>query len=128
VAVPLPRGLAKFNRFVTNPLTSLVVGWAPGFAMIHHRGRKTGVEHATPINIFEVEGGFIVALTYGSDVDWLKNVLAHGRCWIRYRGRRIELDRPEMVKTAEGMAAMPPIVRVILNSIGVTQFLRLYAP
>jgi len=123
--VPIPKAVARFNRFVTNPLARLVAGWAPGFAIVRHRGRKSGREYSTPINIFKVEGGFVIALTYGKDVDWLKNVMAVGRCVIRYRKREIELVDPVFVHTSEGMALMPRPVRAILRFSNVTEFVRL---
>jgi deazaflavin-dependent oxidoreductase (nitroreductase family) len=124
--MPIPKAIASFNRFFTNPLTSLVAGWAPGFAILRHRGRRSGTQYSTPLNIFPIGSAFMIALTYGADVDWLKNVLAAGHCSIRYRRQEIELTRPEMVRRAEGMDAMPPLVRAILNTIGVTEFVRLY--
>jgi deazaflavin-dependent oxidoreductase (nitroreductase family) len=124
--MPIPKAIARFNRFFTNPLGSLVAGWAPGFAILRHHGRRSGKVYSTPLNIFPIGSDFMVALTYGSDVDWLKNVFAEGRCAIRYRSQEIELVRPETVSRAEGMAAMPAVVRAILNTIGVTEFLRLH--
>ena len=123
--MPLPRWLARFNRYFTNPLARIVAGWAPGFAIIRHRGRRSGKVYSTPINIFKVSGGFVIALTYGSDVDWLKNVFAAGGCTVRYRRREIPLMEPEFLTTAEGMAMMPLIVRLILGSVSVSEFVML---
>jgi deazaflavin-dependent oxidoreductase (nitroreductase family) len=125
--VPIPKSVARFNRFVTNPLARLVAGWAPGFAIIRHRGRKTNEAYSTPVNIFKVDKGFVIALTYGSNVDWLKNILAAGGCTIRYRNREIDLVEPVSITTAEGMALMPAPVRAILRAIEVTEFVRLRA-
>lgn len=57
--MPVPRVIAQVNRFVTNPILRLVAGWAPGFAS-GIGGRRSGNVCATPVNIFAVEGGFIV--------------------------------------------------------------------
>ena len=123
--MPIPKAVARFNRFVTNPLARLVAGWAPGFAIIRHRGRKSGKVYSTPVNIFRVGDGFIIALTYGSDVDWLKNVMSAGRCTVRYRNREIELVDPVAMSTAEGMLEMPAPVKAILRTANVTEFIRL---
>ncbi|MEX0667815.1 MAG: nitroreductase family deazaflavin-dependent oxidoreductase [Acidimicrobiia bacterium] len=124
--MPIPKSVARFNRFVTNPLGRMVAGWAPGFAIIRHRGRKSGKAHSTPVNIFKVDDGFVIALTYGSNVDWLKNVLAAGGCTIRYRNKKIELTAPVSVSTAEGMVLMPAPARAILRAIRVTEFVKLH--
>jgi deazaflavin-dependent oxidoreductase (nitroreductase family) len=123
--MPIPKSVARFNRFVTNPLGRLVAGWAPGFGIIRHRGRKSGKAYSTPLNIFRIDHGFVIALTYGSDVDWLKNVVAAGGCTVRYRGRTVELTAPEFVGVDEGMALMPGPVRAILRAIAVTEFVKL---
>ena len=123
--MPIPKSIARFNRFVTNPLARLVAGWAPGFAIVRHRGRKSGKVYSTPVNIFRVSDGFIIALTYGSDVDWLKNVMSAGGCTVRYRNREIDLVDPVAISTAEGMAEMPAPVKAILRTVNVTEFIRL---
>ena len=123
--MPIPKSIARFNRFVTNPLARLVAGWAPGFAVIRHRGRKSGTVYSTPVNIFRVGDEFIIALTYGSDVDWLKNVMAAGGCTVRYRNREIPLVDPFAMTTGEGMSKMPAAVKAILRTANVTEFIRL---
>jgi deazaflavin-dependent oxidoreductase (nitroreductase family) len=129
--MPIPKWIARANRFVTNPLARLVAGWAPGFAIVRHRGRKSGKTYSTPVNIFEIagrEGGFVIALTYGANVDWLKNVMAAGGCTVRYRRREIALTDPVLIGTAEGMELMPATVRRILRLIVATEFVRLRRP
>lgn len=125
--MPIPKSVARFNRFVTNPIGRLVAGWAPGFAIVRHRGRKSGKSYSTPINIFKFEDRFVVALTYGSNIDWLKNVVVAGGCTIRYRNREIELVDPKLVATSKGMSLMPRPVRAILSVINVTEFVELRA-
>lgn len=123
--MPIPKVIGRFNRFVTNPIARVVAGWAPGFAIIRHQGRRSGKIYATPVNIFAVEGGFIVALTYGANVDWVKNVMTARTCVIRYRRDEIDLADPTFISTDEGLAAMPLVVRTMLRLLDVTEFLRL---
>lgn len=120
----LPRGLARTNRFSVNPIVRLVAGRVPGFAIVRHRGRRSGREYATPINIFPVTSGFVAALTYGPDTDWLKNLTAAGGGTIRYRNREVRVGPPVLISTAEGMAAVPPPVRAALRALQVTEFVR----
>ena len=126
--MPIPKWVAGINRFVTNPVARMVAGWAPGFAIVRHRGRKSGRAYSTPVNIFEIEGrerGFVIALTYGAEVDWLKNVMAAGGCTVRYRRREIDLADPVFIDLSEGMELMPALVRRILTVANVTEFVRL---
>jgi deazaflavin-dependent oxidoreductase (nitroreductase family) len=76
--MPAPRSIARFNRRFTNKLTLKVAGYLPGFAIVSHVGRKSGRTYRTPVNAFRTDDGYIIALTYGSESDWVKNVLAAG--------------------------------------------------
>jgi deazaflavin-dependent oxidoreductase (nitroreductase family) len=70
----------------------------PGFGVVVHRGRKSGRRFQTPVNVFETSGGYVIALTYGADSDWVKNVLAAGGCELITRGRCRQLTSPEIVR------------------------------
>jgi deazaflavin-dependent oxidoreductase (nitroreductase family) len=125
--MPIPKAVARFNRYVTNPLARRIAGWAPMFAIVYHRGRRSGRRYSTPINIFQTDDGFVIALTYGPDVDWVKNILAAREAEIYHRSRLIRVLRPVLIPTYVGMAAMPRLVRLILRMINVTEFVHLSA-
>jgi len=79
--MPLSRGLARFNRVVTNRVSRPLAGWLPGFAVIVHRGRKSDAEYRTPVNAWLGDNDVIVALTYvgvvGFVLDRLVALLGH---------------------------------------------------
>jgi deazaflavin-dependent oxidoreductase (nitroreductase family) len=95
------------------------------FAIVYHRGRRSGRPYSTPINIFQTDDGFVIALTYGPDVDWVKNILRAGDAEVRHRSHQIRVVRPELIPTDVGIAAVPGLVRLILRMINVTEFLHL---
>ena len=80
VPVPTPRTrfIRPFTTHILNPFTRLFIHRLPGFAIISHRGRKSGEIHRTPMNVFRDGEDYLFALTYGSNVQWVKNVLAAG--------------------------------------------------
>jgi hypothetical protein len=45
------RRLRPFAVRYVNPVTRLVAGWIPGFALLIYPGRKTGHMYHTPINV-----------------------------------------------------------------------------
>jgi len=122
--MPLPRGLAAFNRRVTNRVTAPFAGRLPGFGIVVHRGRRSHREYRTPVNAFVATGGYIVALTYGTDADWIKNVLAAGGCELVTRGRTVRLTAPELFHD-ETRLHVPRLVGRILGMLGVADFMRL---
>jgi Domain of unknown function (DUF385). len=75
------------NRFV-NPITRPVAKRLPSFAVLTHRGRKTGRTYRTPINVFRRGNDYFFFLTYGSDVQWVKNVLAPAAARSRHAAGR----------------------------------------
>jgi len=122
--VVIPRSVARFNKVVTNRISSIVAGWLPGFGIVEHIGRRSGHAYRTPVNVFQVPDGMVIALTYGRDTDWVKNVLAAGGCSLQTRGRRIPLTAPRVVHDVNRRSA-PPVVRQILAALDVTEFLHL---
>lgn len=120
----LPRGLAAFNRRVTNHVTGPFARWLPGFGIIVHRGRRSQREYRSPANVFVAGGGYVVALTYGANSDWVKNVLTAGGCDLVTRGRTIHLTAPEIFHD-ETRRHVPRMVRPILRVMGVADFMRL---
>jgi deazaflavin-dependent oxidoreductase (nitroreductase family) len=123
--VPLPKTLARFNRVVTNRVVRLVAGRLPGFAIVRHAGRRTGRVHRTPVNLFRGSGDrVVIALTYGKDTEWVRNVLAAGGCEVETRGRRIALAAPEIVHDPSRALVPRPVAR-ILGVIDVDDFMLL---
>jgi len=113
------------TRFV-NPITRLFAGRAPGFGILTYRGRKSGRLYHTPINVFRRDDRYLFVLTYGSGVQWVKNVLAAGRCRLRTRGRDVELVRPELIVDPT-LSLVPAPIRFVGRLGSVTEFVRMEA-
>jgi deazaflavin-dependent oxidoreductase (nitroreductase family) len=114
------------TRYI-NPITRPVAGRLPTFGILTHTGRKTGRTYQTPINVFRRGDDYFFFLTYGSDVQWVKNVLAVGRCSLETRGQLVELVEPELVTDPE-LRPAPRAVRFVERRIaGVTQYLRMHS-
>ncbi|MPZ69949.1 MAG: nitroreductase family deazaflavin-dependent oxidoreductase [Actinobacteria bacterium] len=120
--MPLPKALARFNRVVTNRISRPVAGRVPGFGVVIHKGRRSGREYRTPVNVFRRDGGFEIALTYGPDADWVKNVMAAGGARVLHRGRVHSLTEPRKVQKPRD-TAVPLPVRLILFLLRVDTFL-----
>jgi deazaflavin-dependent oxidoreductase (nitroreductase family) len=119
---PPTRHLLPFTTHVVNPITRLFAGWLPWFAIVIHVGRRTGQRRRTPVNVFRDGELFVFALTYGSNVQWVKNVLAAGSCELRTRGRTVRVTDPR-VFVDERRRLMPLPVRFFLGLIRVTEFM-----
>jgi len=122
--MPLPKTLARLNKRITNPIMRHFHR-IPPMAIVVHQGRSSGTEYRTPVFAFPTEEGFAIALTYGHDVDWLKNVQAAGTCTLIRKGRATDLSNPRVVGWALGSKHMPMPVRAALLGLQARDFLLL---
>ena len=74
--------------------------------------------------MFQRDGDYIFALTYGPEVQWVKNVLAAGTAQLEQRGRTITLRDPRRF-TDPAASLMPLVVRLFLRFMRVREFLRM---
>lgn len=114
--MPAPRWVAHANKIGLNQLTRFIAPWAPGWAVVIHRGRKSGRTFRTPLWAFRRPGGFVIALTYGSKADWVRNVLAADGCELEARRRRYRLTAPEVYRD-ENATDMPAFIRFMLRRV-----------
>lgn len=123
--MPLPRSVARFNRVFTNRLTRPLAKYLPAFCVIVHTGRRTGHEYRTPLNVFRGDDDhFVIALTYGPDVEWLKNLQASGGGKLETLGQTWTVTEPRVFHD-ERRAAMPSPARLILGLTKVNDFVEL---
>ena len=120
--MPLPKRLARFNVLVTNRVLGPLARRAPGFAIVSHVGRRSGRAYRTPVNLFRSGDRYVIALTYGADSQWVRNVLAAGAVDIGTRGQRLHLVDPEVVHDAQ-RSLVPEPVRHVLRLANVTDFM-----
>jgi deazaflavin-dependent oxidoreductase (nitroreductase family) len=118
------RWLAKINITFTNRITGLFAGWLPGFGILTHVGRKSGKVYRTPVNVFRASNGFIIALTYSSESEWVKNVLAADGCELQTREKKYELSAPKVVHDPT-RRRFPIPVRLVLRIVGADEYMEL---
>jgi deazaflavin-dependent oxidoreductase (nitroreductase family) len=124
VDVPIPKEVGRWNKAGLNRVTRHVAPRMPGFGVIVHRGRRSGRLYQTPVNVFSAGTGYVLALTYGRDTDWVKNVMAAGGCELRTRGRAVQLGSPRLFHD-ESRSSIRPVERQVLRILNVADFLSL---
>jgi deazaflavin-dependent oxidoreductase (nitroreductase family) len=120
----MPRAIARLNRRVTNRLMSPLAGRVPPIVTVVHEGRESGRTYRTPVWAFRTGDGWVMALTYGPDTEWAKNVQASGRCTVEAPGGTIHVTEVQRLRGDEGRRLMPAPLRPAMRVMGVTDYLK----
>ena len=115
--MPIPKFIAVINKHVTNRFFLLFARWLPPFAIVNHRGRRSGRRYRTPILAFPTETGFVFALTYGRDVDWVRNLMASDSGRLEYKGKDVSIHMIRFANYHDGRELFPYLVRLPLEHL-----------
>lgn len=120
-------------RWLTHLLNPLILTRAGGrhstFAVLHHRGRRSGHVYSTPTSARPAPDGFVIPLTFGTGADWFQNIQAAGGCTIQWKGAKYAVIEPVVLERAAARSAFSPLERALLPLIGVEQFVHMrHAP
>jgi deazaflavin-dependent oxidoreductase (nitroreductase family) len=118
--------IRQFNKYIFN---RIILTFAEGrmgpFSVIYHQGRRSGRTYRTPVLASFIGETIIIPLTYGEQVDWLKNVLAHAGCEVVRRKRRMAATNPEVIGAATALPSLPEKRQELFRRYDIEKFLRL---
>ncbi|MBA4020942.1 MAG: nitroreductase family deazaflavin-dependent oxidoreductase [Gordonia sp.] len=100
------RIIARVNKSVTNRVVIVLAKRAPHMAVIEHLGRRSGRSYETPVMVFVSESRLAVVLNYGTESDWVRNVVAAGHAEMMHRNRRFHLDEPRVVPASRSQVPL----------------------
>ena len=85
-------------RHRSNPIILPLAGgpWSP-FGVVKHVGRRSGHAYEVPVEPFVDDTYVVIGLPWGADTNWAQNVIAAGRCEMRWRGKTLSLTNPRIV-------------------------------
>jgi deazaflavin-dependent oxidoreductase (nitroreductase family) len=123
----LVQGLLRSIARLFGPISRPLAGrrWFRLWAIVHHRGRRSGRRYATPVAIRATAGGAVIPLPFGDRTQWHRNVLAAGGCVVRWGGEDVPMVDPEVVDRAAAEAAFNRLLRFLIRRAGIHAFLRL---
>src|ERR687884_2070620 len=94
----LSKRIRYFNKYVFNRLMLRFAGSSRSrFAVVRHVGRRSGRSYETPIIVAPMGADVVVALTYGPQVDWYRNLRAAGHAILRWQGRTYTVEEPQEI-------------------------------
>jgi deazaflavin-dependent oxidoreductase (nitroreductase family) len=121
--MPISNQTRFFNKRFTNKLFLPTAGtrFSP-YALLIHKGRKTGKLYMIPVVTARQGSRFIFALAYGLDVDWYRNVTAAGGCELHWKGVEYLLSNPRELDQVEGRKAFGKFVEMLFRWRKVSNF------
>ena len=121
--MPISRLLARMSSRTVNPLVWRMADRIRPFALVEHKGRRSGHTPRPSFAFMDPTGRTItVALTYGPDVDWLANVTATGGGRITQRHRIYELGPASPIEPEAAWGRLPVLIRLVLRALRVRHF------
>ena len=118
--------IREANKRWLNPAMLYLAGRPHWYASrVEHVGRRSGRPYATPVVAVPVEGGLVIPLPYGPDVDWCRNLRAAGGGTVVRHGRRHHglgaggrAHRRDRAAAVRVLAPLDPPLRVRLLAAG----------
>lgn len=119
---PIPRTTRYFNRLAVRLAGTRLV---PMWARVRHTGRKSGTSYQTPVAVVAAPGVFYIALPWGRETDWVRNLRAAGGGSVVWKGTVYAVSDPTFVDKSEMLAAARAPQRQLLARFPVHDCLRL---
>jgi deazaflavin-dependent oxidoreductase (nitroreductase family) len=101
-----------------NPVVKKVARFLPTFAVIEHRGRKSGKHYQTVVNAHRKGNTLAVILGHGK-ADWVKNVVAAGEADMHLFRRDVHIVNPRVVSAGTDDPGLPALARRAAHRMGV---------
>ena len=118
--------LRTFVKHFVNPVLRNAARSSHGpFALLRHVGRRSGKTYEIPIMVWRVADGFVIVLTYGSHVDWLRNLQAASGGSLRWHKQEYTLQKPAFIDAQTAEPALPALIRNVLRMRGVHEFVKI---
>ena len=118
--------LRTFVKHFINPILRNVARSSHGpFALLRHVGRKSGTTYEIPIMVWRVEDGFVIVLTYGPHVDWLRNLQAARQGTLRWHKKEYMFQTPVFIDANTAWLALPALIKFVLRLKGTHEYVKL---
>ena len=119
-----PRSLVK----ATEPIARALAGRRafPLWAVLHHRGRKSGTDYATPVAVVPTTDPnlVLIGLPWGPKTNWARNVVAAGSADLTWKGALQSTTSPRIIEPTEAAALAKPLFRPVVQRMPAAIVLR----
>ncbi len=114
------------NKYLLNPLMLRLAGKRFWYAsVVEHTGRKSGKRYSTPIVADRVGDHFLIPLPYGTQVDWVRNVMTARDATLISKGQTYRVSAPELIDSTQALPLLPRDRRRTFERVSIGHFLRM---
>jgi deazaflavin-dependent oxidoreductase (nitroreductase family) len=113
-----PPWLDRLQMKYMNPGVRRLAPHLPLFAVVKHRGRKSGKSYETVVNAYRSGNKLAILMGHGK-TDWVKNVLAAGEADVHLFRQDVRITNPRVVPAGATGEPLPFIARLGGRRMGV---------
>jgi deazaflavin-dependent oxidoreductase (nitroreductase family) len=113
-----PAWVDRLQMKYMNPVARRVARIMPTFAIIAHRGRKSGKPYETVVQAYRRRNTVAILLGHGQ-TDWVKNVMAAGEADVRRSGKILHITKVHIVPAGTRAEGLPLAARLGGRRMGV---------
>lgn len=114
------------NKYLLNPLMLRLAGKRFWYAsVVEHTGRRSGKRFSTPVVADRVGDDILIPLPYGTQVDWVRNVLTAGRATVVRKGETLSAESPQLIDSTQALPLLPRSRRSTFERVRIGHFLRM---
>ena len=116
------RRLAILGGPATRPMSGR--RWFPLYGVVHHVGRRTGREYATPVVVRDAPGAMYVPLPFGERTDWYRNAVARSGVRVTWKGRDHWFANPVLADRESAREGFNAVMRGLMRLAGIEHVVR----
>lgn len=110
-------------RSLSNWILMTISGrWFRSYSIVNHVGRTSGRRFRNPVSAFPLGDGYVIAVLYGLESQWVRNVMAADSFILRTKGRDHVLEGPEIIGSDQALPAFSWLARLNAQSRGIQHF------
>lgn len=118
----IPAFVTPYNKLLVRTIAGRCV-----YALLRHRGRKSGKSYVTPVMAWHTKGGMLIPLAWGPASDWYRNLIAAKNCDVQINGRWYHCADPVLIQRDQALSLLSLAARMVvrLSPVPVQRFVLL---
>ncbi len=110
-------------RCLSNRIFMTISGrWFRSYSIVNHVGRTSRRRYRNRVSAFPLGDGYVIAVLYGLESQWVRNVMADDSFTLPTKGGDHVLERPQIIGPGQALPDFPWLARRNARSRGIQHF------